>query len=243
MVLVYSIPAVRNAWADTAVPTTDTVDPGNAYESAGWTQTNQPPPRQYFNFLLNQVGSAIRYFMQNGIVDWQAGELYQVGAIVVANNFVFQSLTNSNTGNAPPVAGASNANWAPLNGYVTAANLAGFVTTPQLNAALAPYAALASPTFTGVPIAPTAAPGTSNNQIATTSFASVAANAAAAAGIAAAATAQSNAEAFSSNAANLSSGTVANARLPNIANMPGVTIAADPGTTPSGSPGQMFFYY
>ena len=37
--------------------------------------------------------------MQNGIVDWQTGEMYQMGAVVVFNNFVFQSLANSNTGN------------------------------------------------------------------------------------------------------------------------------------------------
>ena len=46
MTLVYSIPSVRNAWADTAVPTTDIVDPGNAIESAGSAgidHTTAPP--------------------------------------------------------------------------------------------------------------------------------------------------------------------------------------------------------
>jgi hypothetical protein len=239
MVLVYTIPAVRNAWADTAVPTTDIVDPGNAYESAGWTQTNQPPPRQYFNFLINQLGTAVRYFMQVGIVYWQAAELYQANATVNYSGWLFQSLINNNQGNVPTFNSSgplTSASWGPLNGYATTANLSGFVTQPQLVAALAPYAALASPTFTGIPLAPTAAQGTSNNQIATTAFAAVAATNAQAAAISAA-------EAFSSNASNLSSSTVPNARLPNIASMPGVTIAADPGTTPSGSPGQMFMYY
>lgn len=232
MTINYSIPAVRNAWADTAVPTTDIVDPGNAAESNGWLQSTTPPPRQYFNFVLNQLGTAIRYFMQNGIVDWQSAELYQIGSVVVFNNFVFQSLINSNTGNLPPVAGASNASWGPLIGYATVGNLAGFVTQPQLVAALVPYAALNSPTLVGVPLAPTAAPGAANNQIATTSFVASAAAAAVAA-----------AAAFSANAGNITSGTVAATHLPLAGTLQGVTIAADPGTVPSGPVGSIWFYY
>src|SRR5271154_1481968 len=129
MIINYSVPQVRSAWGDTAIATTDIVDPGNAVESAGWQQSTTPPPRQYFNFVLNQLGTAIRYFMQNGIVDWQAAELSQTGSIVVANNFVFQSLINSNQGNAPPAAGGTTAAWSPLVGYATLAALTAYVTT------------------------------------------------------------------------------------------------------------------
>lgn len=233
MTIIYSIPAVRDAWADTAVPTTDIVDPGNAFAAAGWLQSTTPPPRQYFNWALNWVSSAVRYFMQNGIVDWQAGELYQQDAVVVTNHFVYQSLINNNTGQNPVTTPAA---WGPLAGYATIAGLASYVTAAQLAVDLSAYAALNSPTFVGAPLAPTATGGTSNNQLATTAFATAAAAAAQAAAVAIA-------EAFSANAGNLSAGSVPNARLPNIGSMPGVTIAADPGTTPTGSPGQMFFYY
>ena len=57
-----------------------------------------------------------------------------------------------------------------LGSYVTSAaltaTLGGYVTTGSL----AGYAPLASPAFTGVPTAPTAAPGTNTTQLATTAF-------------------------------------------------------------------------
>lgn len=48
--------------------------------------------------------------------------------------------------------------------------VAGTVSGVGVAALLAPYAPLASPTFTGVPAAPTAAPGTSTTQLASTAF-------------------------------------------------------------------------
>lgn len=181
MTIVYSIPAVRNAWADTATPWNGTsgqiTDPGNSFVSQGWTASSSPPPYQYFNWVLNWTGAAVRYFMQNGIVDWQAAELYQTGSIVVYNNLVFQSLTNSNTGNTPPSSLVANANWGPLTGYATILMLASYVTQAQLNTDLAAYAALNSPSLVGVPLAPTANAGTSTNQLATTAFVTAAVSA------------------------------------------------------------------
>lgn len=177
MTIVYTIPAVRDAWADTAIPTTDIVDPGNAFAAAGWLQSTTPPPRQYFNWALNWTANAVRYFMQNGIVDWQAGELYQIGSVVVFNGCAFQSIINNNTNQTPVIVvvggvntPSSSASWTGLTGYPTLASLASFVTAAQLAAALVPYAALNSPTLVGIPLAPTAGAGTSNNQIATTAF-------------------------------------------------------------------------
>jgi hypothetical protein len=233
MTIIYAIPAVRDAWADQAVPVTDIVDPGNAFVAAGWLQSTSPPPRAYFNWALNWASNAIRYFMQNGIVDWQVGELYQQDSVVVFNHFVFQSLANNNSGNNPSTATTF---WGPLAGYATIASLTAYVTAAQLAVDLSAFAAKDSPTLTGLPLAPTAPANTSNNQLATTAFAVAAAAAAQAAAIAQAAL-------FSANASNLNSGFVANARLPNIGSMPGVVIAADPGTTPVGNPGQMFFYF
>lgn len=173
MTIVYTIPAVRDAWADTAVPynpgtqTGDIADPGNAYVAAGWPNIAQPPPRQYFNWALNWCSSAIRYFMQNGLVDWQAGELYQTGAIVVFNNFVYQSLQNNNTNQNP---GAQPAWWGPLAGYATVAQLVPLVSTTQLLTTLAAYAALASPHLTGTPLSTTPPTADSSTRIATTAM-------------------------------------------------------------------------
>lgn len=49
-------------------------------------------------------------------------------------------------------------------------SVTGTVSGAGITALLAPYAPLASPTFTGVPAGPTAAPGTSTTQFATTAF-------------------------------------------------------------------------
>jgi hypothetical protein len=46
--------------------------------------------------------------------------------------------------------------------------------TSAVATALSAYAPLASPTFTGTPLAPTAAPGTNNGQVASTAFVSAA---------------------------------------------------------------------
>ena len=51
-----------------------------------------------------------------------------------------------------------------------ATNPSGYQTAAQVTASLGPYALIASPTFTGVPAAPTPAPGTNTTQLATTAF-------------------------------------------------------------------------
>jgi hypothetical protein len=51
-----------------------------------------------------------------------------------------------------------------------ASNPSGYQTAAQVTSALAPYAPLASPTFTGVPAGPTATAGTNTTQLATCAF-------------------------------------------------------------------------
>ncbi len=131
MAIIYAIPTVRDAWADTAVPVTDIVDPGNSYVAAGWLQSTQPPPRQYMNWVLNFCAAGIRYYMQNGICDWQAAETYQSSSITVYNNFVYQCLAATST-NQPP--STNPAVWGPLAGYATIAMLASYVTNATLAA-------------------------------------------------------------------------------------------------------------
>jgi hypothetical protein len=162
MTIIYTKPTVRNAWADTAVPTTDIVDPGNAFVTAGWLQSAIAPARQYFNWLLNWASAGIRYFMQRGIVDWDTAELYQSGAVVQQGGFVYQSLVNNNTGQNPATTPAS---WGPLEGYATLVNLNSYVLTTTLATDLALYAPKASPTLTGVPLTSTAATNSATGQI------------------------------------------------------------------------------
>lgn len=106
-------PAVLPAWADTAAAGADIVQPTNAFISAGWQLSAVPPSRQYFNWVLNYAANAVRYFSRRGIVDYDAAETYQKNDIVRGDdNTLYQSLTNSNTGNPPST---STANWTSLN--------------------------------------------------------------------------------------------------------------------------------
>lgn len=145
--MTYSKPAVRNAWADTAVPTTDIVDPGNAIVTEGWLQSTTPPARQYFNWVLNWSAAAIRYFCQTGISTWDSSETYQINAIVQSGGILYQSLQNSNTGNSPQ-ANFGGAFWGALNNYAYYLsgstnggnfNLRNYVLTTALTSTLASY--------------------------------------------------------------------------------------------------------
>lgn len=143
----YAKPAVRNAWADTAIPTTDIVDPGNAIVTEGWLETSQPPPRQYFNWVLNWSAAAVRYFCQVGVSAWDTSETYQSGAVVNKGGTLVQSKANANTGNLPSFS-VSDAFWGPLAGYVFAPagnldysqnNITNYVLTSTLTSTLASY--------------------------------------------------------------------------------------------------------
>lgn len=72
----YSKPAVRHAWAETA-SVSDITDPGDTLASAGWAQ-GVKPPRQYFNWVMNYTFTAVRYFCQQGMAQWDAQETYPI---------------------------------------------------------------------------------------------------------------------------------------------------------------------
>ena len=82
--VVYSKPAVRNAWGDQAT-SADLVDPGDAFAAAGWPQSTTPPARQYFNWALNYSMAGIRYLCQNGVAAWDTAEEYPANAITIYN--------------------------------------------------------------------------------------------------------------------------------------------------------------
>lgn len=108
-------PAVLPPWADTAVPTTDIVQPPNGFISAGWPLSSVPPSRQYFNWAMNYAANGIRYFSRRGIADYDAAETYLPNDIVRGDdNALYQSSVGANTGNAPS---SSTAQWTSLNLY------------------------------------------------------------------------------------------------------------------------------
>ena len=96
---VYTKPAVRHAWAETA-GTADLVDPGDTYAEDGWLQSTTPPPRQYFNWVLQYSTIGVRYLCQNGIATWDANEQYPANAITFYNGIIYQA-NAANTGDEP----------------------------------------------------------------------------------------------------------------------------------------------
>jgi len=138
-------PAVRQSWANVAIPVTDIVDPGDAYVAAGWIEGATPPPRQIFNWLLNYASNGVRYFSRRGVADYDAAETYQIGDTVIGDlGILMQSLTAANTGNLPST---STTNWGPLSNYPNAPQVAALIatalssyeTTAALDATLANY--------------------------------------------------------------------------------------------------------
>jgi hypothetical protein len=150
MPIIYPKPAVQGVWADGAVPITDIVEPPIPFIEAGWLESTTPPARQYFNWALNYAQAGIRYFMQRGIVDWDNAELYQANAFVQYSGFVYQSSANNNQGNQPN----TNPNvW--TQSLATNAQIQALLTNYLLQSvAIATFAPIASPTFTGNPKAP-----------------------------------------------------------------------------------------
>lgn len=100
-------PPVVPPWADEAVPGTDIVQPSDPEIAAGWPQSETPPSRQRFNWILNFAANAVRYFSRRGIVDWDNAETYSAGDIVRGpDGLLYESLQSGNTGRDPSSASA-----------------------------------------------------------------------------------------------------------------------------------------
>lgn len=134
-------PEVIPTWGELATDPGDMVQPSNTQIQDGWQESATPPPRQYFNWFQNYVANALCYFLQRGLVDYNAAQTYQLNARVIGddgNSYV--SLQNANQGNTPSTSGSWWARW----GF-TASQLSGL------------YAPINSPNFTGYATVPTQA--------------------------------------------------------------------------------------
>lgn len=147
----------------TAIPDTQ---PGNGAVNwaTGYTNVYQLNPdtdplalrieRAQFNYVMNQLTATLKQLYENGVPPFietadNGGSPYSYSkdALVKRAGVVYSSNVNSNT-TAPP-----GANW-------TVVDMAVFNAKAPTN----------SPTFTGTPLAPTAASTTNSAQIATTAF-------------------------------------------------------------------------
>lgn len=91
-------PPVLPAWADAG----DKVQPSNAELSVGWPVSSTPPSRQRFNWVLNFVANAVRYFSRRGMPDYDAAETYMTGDRVIGDDGkTYKCLADSTTGLAP----------------------------------------------------------------------------------------------------------------------------------------------
>lgn len=91
-------PPVLPAWAESG----DKVTPSNAEIQVGWPLSSIPPSRQRFNWLLNYLANAVRYFSRRGMPDYDAAETYKIGDRVIGDDGkTYRSLQDANTGNTP----------------------------------------------------------------------------------------------------------------------------------------------
>lgn len=108
-------PAVLPAWADSG----DKVQPTNAELQVGWPVSSIPPSRQRFNWILNYVANAVRYFSRRGIPDYDAAETYMTGDRIIGDDGkTYRSLIDTNLAQTPS---SSPTKWEPWATTVTAA--------------------------------------------------------------------------------------------------------------------------
>jgi hypothetical protein len=180
----YAKPSVLPAWGETNTTAADMVQPASATIDTGFPLSSTPPARQTFNWLFNFCTSAVRYFCQRGMADYDADETYGLNARVIGDDGnTYVSLQAANSGNTPSTSAAWWARW----GH-TAAEIATLITTYSYATAAwvenyvaglayattawvqANFASLASPAFTGTPTAPTPAAADDSTRIATTAW-------------------------------------------------------------------------
>ncbi len=120
-------------WGDTGDKTRP---PTDAYIAAGWPQSLTAPPRQYWNWAMNQNANGVRYILQRGIGAWSGTETYNTKALVERAGVHYRALLASGPG-APQDPTTAPTYWEACT--LTAADItaAGFDTITARNAAIA----------------------------------------------------------------------------------------------------------
>lgn len=120
----YTKPTVTPAWAESAANPGNIVKPDDAFIQAGWPLSGIPPSRQRFNWALNYVANAVRYFMQRGLPDYDAAETYRTGSLVIGNDGgYYRSLVDNNVGHSPSASPSQWVRWGLTIADVNAATL------------------------------------------------------------------------------------------------------------------------
>jgi len=143
--------------------------------AAAGTNNTELATTAFVNAAISSIGIGVTSFEgRTGAVTLQANDISAAGGLINPN----VALTGVPT--APTASAGTSSTQIATTAFVGAAILAGSVTTFNGRAGAVTLSAsdisgaggalLASPAFTGVPSAPTAAPGTSTTQLATTGF-------------------------------------------------------------------------
>jgi len=143
--------------------------------AAGGTNNTQIATTAFVNAAISSIGIGVTSFEgRTGAVTLLANDISAAGGLINP------SVALSGVPTAPTAAAGTSSTQIATTAFVNAAILAGSVTTFNGRAGAvtlsgadisgAGGALLASPTFTGTPQAPTAAPGTNTTQLATTAF-------------------------------------------------------------------------
>ena len=107
-------PDTAPAWAQTA-SAGDIKRPSDAFISAGWVQSAEPPYRQYFNYVLGSSAQGLKYLLQNGIPKWVSDESYPVDAVIIHDHKMWRAVRD-NIGVTP---GTSADDWTGVASMIT----------------------------------------------------------------------------------------------------------------------------
>ena len=107
-------PDTAPAWAQTA-SAGDIERPSDAFISAGWVQSAEPPYRQYFNYVLGSSAQGLKYLLQNGIPKWVSDESYPVDAVIIHDHKMWRAVRD-NIGVTP---GTSADDWTGVASMIT----------------------------------------------------------------------------------------------------------------------------
>lgn len=103
-------PPVLPPWADSG----DKVQPSNAELQVGWPLSSTPPARQRFNWILNYLANAVRYFSRRGIPDYDAAETYMTGDRIIGDDGqTYRSVQDNNTAHTPSTSSTWWELWGP----------------------------------------------------------------------------------------------------------------------------------